>query len=87
MFGVSYPEGGVWPDWVWQLIADIGIVAAIAATIAGVIFLWNHGPGLLVKYGPNWMTRLGLTWGGKREAKKEAKRAKEEGADHGTEDS
>lgn len=67
MFAVNYPEGGIWPEWVWQVIADIGIIAAFAAVIAAVIYLWNHGPRLLIEHGPNWMTKLGLRWKDHRE--------------------
>lgn len=67
MIGVSYPEGGIWPGWVWQLIADLAIIAAVASAIAGIIYLWNHGPAILIKHGPEWMTRLGYHWEGKRD--------------------
>lgn len=58
--GISYPDGGLWPLWLWQLIADLGVLAAVAGIIAGVIYLWNHGPRLLIEHGPQWMTTLGV---------------------------
>ena len=65
-FIYPYPDGGLWPPWVWQLIADLGVLAAIASIIAGVIYLWNHGPRLLIKHGPQWMTTLGTYWNRRR---------------------
>lgn len=67
MFGLGYPNGGIWPDWVWQMIADIGVIAAIAAFIAALIYLWNHGPRLLIAHGPKIFTRWGELWQSRRD--------------------
>ena len=57
-----YPEGGYVPDQVWYLMGDLAIFAAVVATISGVMFLWRHGPRLLIKYGPTLFTTWGNRW-------------------------
>jgi len=62
VFADWYPEGGYVPDEVWYLMGDLAIFAAVVATIAGIRFLWQHGPRLLIKYGPILFTTWGNRW-------------------------
>ena len=56
-----------WADPLWQLMTNLGMLAALVAIISAVIYLWKRGPGLLVKYGGKTMTKMGHWWGGKRD--------------------
>ena len=60
-------EADFFPEWVWNLMTNLGLLVAIVAFFSAVWWLWTHGPALLIKYGFAWMTRLGEWWGGKRE--------------------
>lgn len=69
---MRYPDGGIFPEWVWSLMTDIGLIVAIVAAISALLWLWDRGPGLLIKYGPQWMTTLGNKWHGRRTHDKDA---------------
>ena len=59
-------EVDFFPAPMWQLMTNLGLLVAIVAVISAVVYLYKHGPALLIKYGFAWMTRLGVWWGGKR---------------------
>ena len=61
-------EAGFFPEWVWNLMTNLGLLVAIVAVISAVGYLWKHGPRLLIKYGFTWMTKLGLKWETRRDA-------------------
>lgn len=63
-------EPGFWPEWIWDLLANLAVFGAIVGFISALIWLWSKGPGLLIKYGPGWATKLGLHWDDKRETRK-----------------
>ena len=63
---MNYPEGGLFPEWVWVVMSDLGLFVAIVALLSALGYLWHNGPGLLIKYGPRWMTKLGLHWNNRR---------------------
>lgn len=54
------------PQEVWNLMTNLGLLVAFVALLSAIWWLWQRGPGLLIKYGPGWMTTLGHWWGGKR---------------------
>ena len=56
-------EPNFYPQWIWDLAAN---VVFLAGSIAAVLVLWKYGPELLIKYGWNWMTTLGESWGERR---------------------
>ena len=56
-----------WPEWLWVLMTNLGMLAAIVATISAFVWLWDRGPKLLIENGPDWMTRLGHYWQGRRD--------------------
>ena len=53
---------GFWPEAVWILMTNLSLLVAFVAFLSALGFLWHHGPRLLIKYGPEWLTRLGLRW-------------------------
>jgi hypothetical protein len=59
-------EPGFWPEWIWDLLANLAVFGALVGFISALIWLWSRGPGLFIKYGPKWMTRLGHWWDGRR---------------------
>ncbi len=63
---MRYPEDGLFPEWVWTVMTDVGLVVAVVAFFSALLWLWQRGPGFLVKYGPEWTTTLGEWWHGKR---------------------
>lgn len=60
-------EADFFPEAVWNTMTNLGLVVAFVALLSALWWLWSHGPGLLVKYGPSWFTRVGLWWQGKRD--------------------
>ena len=60
-------EEGFWPEEVWITLGNLAPFAAFVAFLGAVYWLWQRGPGLLVKYGPEWMTKLGNRWAARRE--------------------
>ena len=67
MFGISEPwSPDFFPDALWNLMTNVGLVVAVVAFISAVLWLWDRGPKLLIKYGPAWLTTLGLHWDGRR---------------------
>ena len=60
-------EAAFFPEWVWHLMTNLGLIAAVIAAWASLVWVWNRGPALLIKYGPAWMTKLGLHWGARRD--------------------
>ena len=60
-------EAAFFPEWVWHLMTNLGLVAALIAAWASLVWVWNRGPALLIKFGPKWMTTMGHWWGGKRD--------------------
>lgn len=64
-------EEGFWPPEVWTTLGNLAIFGAIVGVISALLYLWHRGPGIFIKYGPAWMTKLGLHWTDKREQKEE----------------
>ena len=60
-------EADFFPDAVWHLMTNLGLLAAVIAVWASILYAWKHGPALLIKFGPDWFTRIGHWWGGKRD--------------------
>ena len=60
-------ESDFFPEWVWQLATNLGLLAAFIAVWASIVWVWKRGPALLIKYGPAWMTKLGIHWGARRD--------------------
>ena len=50
------------PPEVWNLMTNLGLLAAIVAVISSVVWLWKRGPALLIKYGSDRMTSIGNRW-------------------------
>ena len=67
MFGISAPwSADFFPQEVWNLMTNLGLFVAVVALLSALWWLWQRGPGLLIKHGPQWMTTLGHWWSGKR---------------------
>ena len=39
-----WPEGGLFPEWFWQMLADAGVVAILAGILAGCVYIYKRGP-------------------------------------------
>ena len=61
-----YPDGGLFPSWMWTVMTDLGFFVAVVAVISALAWLWKHGPRLLIENGPNLFTNLGKRWEQKR---------------------
>lgn len=59
-------DADFFPEAVWNLMTNLGLLAAIIAVWASLVWVWKRGPALLIKYGFTWMTKLGLHWEGRR---------------------
>lgn len=62
-------ETDFFPEWLWILMTNLAMLGAVIAFVTMLMWVWDRGPRLLIKYGPGWMTRLGLRWGNKRTMK------------------
>lgn len=60
-------EEGFWPEEVWTTLGNLAVFGAIVGVISAFAWLWSRGPGLLIKHGPEWMTKLGERWQGRRD--------------------
>lgn len=59
-------EEDFWAEEVFVTLENLLPVAAIAALIGAIIYLWKRGPGWLIHKGFNWMTPIGEKWEEKR---------------------
>jgi hypothetical protein len=66
---LTYPPEGYVPQIVWSVLSDLGAIVAVIAVFSAIAYGWKRGPVLLIKYGPDWWTRLGHRWGDRRNAK------------------
>ncbi len=65
---MGYPwEAEFFPAWVWHLMTNLGLIAALIAAWASLVWVWNRGPALLIKFGPDWLSKLGHWWCDKRD--------------------
>ena len=55
-------ETDFFPEELWNLMTNLGLLAALIAIWASLVWVFKRGPALLIKYGPVWMTKLGLRW-------------------------
>ena len=63
MFGVGWIwEDDFWPEKLWITLQNLLPPGAIVAFITVVVLVYKKGPGLLIKYGGEWMTKLGNWW-------------------------
>ena len=56
-----------WPDPLWQLMTNLGMLVALVALIGAIGYLWKRGPALLIKYGFDWMSAIGHRWNDRRD--------------------
>ena len=60
-------EADFFPPEVWQLATNLGLFAAFIAAWASAVWVWRRGPGLLIKFGPDWFTKIGHRWQARRD--------------------
>ncbi len=68
MLGVGTPWApDFYPEWVWHLMTNLGLLAALIAVWASIVWVFNRGPKLLIEHGFDWMTKLGHRWQARRD--------------------